>query len=397
MAILIYMWIVAAGLAAGQAAQPAAQNPPAAQPQTSAPPAGPMAPERYKDIQVLTDVPADQLVTTMRYFVIATGIQCNGCHQTDATTGQLNPAADSRGKTTARGMINLVKTVNAGSFGARINCATCHAGRNQPAGLPLAQAMTPEQIAQAAQAAAASGQGGQSAGGAAAQGQGGRGQQPAAPPVNDVIAKYIDAIGGETAVAKLQSRIMAGTLTNRAGQTLPFTIEQSGNRFRYGIESAAAVARGFDGAEGWSRNGDRVSALAGWDLSEAQALADLTAPMQLKAATNLQGGRGARLPGASAGSTVTANLVQRPISPTTTERLFFDSTSGLLRRRQIITRTPLNGVLTDQFDYADYKAEAGVQMPHTIVFNNWNTLDTMTITSVKVNVPVDESRTSKPR
>jgi hypothetical protein len=382
MAILIYMLLAAAGLVAGQAQQ------------TPTTPTGPMAPERYKDIQVLTDVPADQLVPTMRYFVIATGIQCNGCHQTDATTGQLNPAADSRGKTTARGMINLVKTVNAGSFGARINCATCHAGRNQPAGLPLAQTMTPEQIAQAAQAAAAR-QGG--AGGPGAQAQAGRGQLPAAPPVNEVIAKYLDAIGGEAAAATLQSRIVTGTVVNRAGQTLPFTIEQSGNRFRYGVEGAAPVARGFDGTDGWSKSGDRVSTLAGWDLSEAQALADLTLPTQLKAAANLQGGRGARLPGATAGSTVTANLVQRTLSPTTTERLFFDSSTGLLRRRQIITRTPLNGVLTDQFDYSDYKAEAGVQMPHTIVFNNWNTLDTMTVTSVKVNVPIDEARTSKPK
>jgi len=381
--VLIYMLFVAAGLAAGQAAQ--SQTPPA--------PSGPMAPERFKDIQVLTDVPADQLLTTMRYFVIATGIQCNGCHQSDAATGQLNPAADARGKTTARGMINLVKTVNAGSFGARINCATCHAGRNQPAGLPLAQTMTQEQIAQAAQTAAAR-QGGP---GGAAPVQAGRGQPPAAPPVNDVVAKYIDAIGGEAAVGKLQSRVIAGTMTNRAGQTVPFTIEQSGSRFRGSFEGAAPVARGFDGTEGWAKNGDRISALTGWDLAEAQALADLTFPAQLKAATNLQGGRGARLPGATAGSTVTANLVQRTLSPTTTERLFFDSTTGLLRRRQIITRTPLNGVLTDQFDYSDYKAEAGVQMPHTIVFNNWNALDTMTVTSVKVNVPIDEARTAKPK
>ena len=47
-------------------AQGGAQGPPA--------PTGPMAPEKYKDIQVLTDVPADQLDVTMRYFVAATRI-----------------------------------------------------------------------------------------------------------------------------------------------------------------------------------------------------------------------------------------------------------------------------------------------------------------------------------
>lgn len=377
-------------LAAGQATSAAAQAP-----QTPPAATGPMAPERFKDIQVLTDVPADQLLMTMRYFVIATGIQCSGCHQTDAATGQLNPSVDSRGKTTARGMINLVKTVNAGNFGARINCATCHQGRNQPAGLPLAQTMTPEQIAQAAAR-----QGGPGGPGAAAAGQNaaGRGQTPAAPPVADVVAKYIDAIGGDAAVAKLQSRIVSGTVTTRAGQTFPATIEQTGNKFRASADvPGTAMVRGFDGAEGWAKNGDRITPLTGLDLQEAQAAADLMLPSQLKAAANLQGGRGARLPGATVGSTVTANLVQRTLSPTATERLFFDATTGLLRRRQLVTRTPLNGVLTDQWDYSDYKAEGGVQMPHTIVFTNWNTLDTMTITSVKVNVPVDEGRTSKPK
>ncbi|HYM23793.1 MAG TPA: photosynthetic reaction center cytochrome c subunit family protein [Vicinamibacterales bacterium] len=374
-----FILLLSAALAAGQAAQP-----PAA-------PSGPMAPERFKDIQVLTDVPADQLVMTMRYFVIATGIQCNGCHQTDASTGQLNPSVDSRGKTTARGMINLVKTVNAGNFGARINCATCHQGRNQPAGLPLAQAMTPEQVAQAAtarQRAPAGAAGGQSAG---------RGQPPAAPPVADVVAKYIEAIGGRAAVSGLKSRIISGTVTTRMGQTVPVSIEQAGDRFRSSMEGAAPSARGFDGTAGWAKNGDRVSTLSGMDLMEAQAAADLMLPSQLESASNLQGGRSARLPGPTAGSTVTANLVQHTLSPTATERLFFDATTGLLRRRQLITRTPLNGVLTDQWDYSDYKAEGGVQMPHTIVFNNWNTLDTMTITSVKMNAPVDESRTAKPK
>ena len=39
-------------------------------------PTGPLAPTAYKNIQVLTDVPADQLDLTMRYFVAATGLQC---------------------------------------------------------------------------------------------------------------------------------------------------------------------------------------------------------------------------------------------------------------------------------------------------------------------------------
>src|SRR5436190_22146921 len=99
--------------------------------QTPAPPTGPLARTVYKNIQVLTDVPADQLDLTMRYFVAATGLQCQSCHVQDQATGEWQYDKDDRTtKKTVRSMINLDKTVNAGDFGARIDCGTCHAGRN---------------------------------------------------------------------------------------------------------------------------------------------------------------------------------------------------------------------------------------------------------------------------
>src|SRR6187399_2882771 len=110
----------------------------AQQPQQPAAPTGPLAPEKYKDIQVLKDIAADQLDVTMRYFVAATGLNCSNCHVRDQATGVFTYESDTRAKTTARNMIKLVQTVNAGDFGARINCGTCHQGRNQPAGLTAA-------------------------------------------------------------------------------------------------------------------------------------------------------------------------------------------------------------------------------------------------------------------
>src|SRR5262245_21732697 len=76
-----------------------AQQPP------QAAPAGPLAPEKYKDIQVLKDVPADQLDLLMRYFVAATSLQCQSCHMRDQATGVFSYEKDTRGKSTARNMI----------------------------------------------------------------------------------------------------------------------------------------------------------------------------------------------------------------------------------------------------------------------------------------------------
>jgi photosynthetic reaction center cytochrome c subunit len=382
-----------------------AQQP--AQPQA---PTGPLAPEKYKDIQVLKDVPADQLDLTMRYFVAATGLQCQTCHMRDQTTGEFAYEKDTRAKTTARNMIRLVQSVNAGDFGARINCGTCHAGRNQPAGLQPAQMMTAEQIAAAAAADAAR-QGG--AGGAqaargtppptgAAPGQAGatgRGNQPAGPPVDDVIAKYVEALGGRAAVEAVQSRMMSGTLVTRAGQSMNFTIEEKGSKYRETTQrEAGPVTVAFDGAKGWTQSAATISDLEGFPLQQIARLNDLVRPLRIKEQyQNLQAGRPTRLPAATpGGSPADVNLIQGSSAANVTERLYFDTTSGLLVRRQVITRTPLNGSLTETIDYSDYRPVADVKMPFSIRRNTWATLDTLTVADMKPNAAIDDARFAKP-
>ena len=91
------------------------------------------------------------------------------------------------------------------------------------------------------------------------------------------------------------------------------------------------------------------------------------------------------------------NLIQGSLAPTVTERFYFDVTSGLLLRHQVITRTPLNGTLTETIDYSDYRPVAGVMMPFTIKRNNWNTIDTLTVTDIKANTTIDDARFAKPK
>jgi hypothetical protein len=375
-------------------------------------PTGPLAPEKYKDIQVLKDVPADQLDLTMRYFVASTSLQCQSCHVRDQATGEFAYEQDTRNKTTARQMIQLVQTVNAGEFGARINCGTCHQGRSQPAGLQPAQVMTAEQIAQAAAFAARQGgpggpggpggaRGAQPGrGGAPGQPGGGRGNQTPAPPIDDVLNKYLDAIGGQAALAKIQSRVMTGTVVTRAGQSQAFTISEKGNKYLEVIQqSGGASAFGYDGAAGWSNAGGQTADVKDFPLQDALVLNDLPRFLQIKDRyQNLQAGRPTRLPSSTPGGTpIAANLIQGSPAPGVTERFYFDAESGLLLRRQVITRTPLNGSLVEVIDYSDYKAVAGVMMPFTIKRNNWDTLDTMTVTDIKPNVAIDDGKFAKPR
>lgn len=382
-------------------------------------PTSPLAPEKYKDIQVLKDVPADQLDLTMRYFVAATGLNCSNCHQRDQATGEFNYAADTNTKRTARNMIKIVQTVNAADLGARINCGTCHQGLNRPAGLTAATIMTPDQLAalaarqggpggaagpgRGAPPAGAPPAGGAPPGGAAGQGGGRAGaNQTPLPALDDVLNKYVEALGGAAAVQKVQSRVITGTYVTRANQTIPFTIEEKGNKYREtSTLPTTAQTFGFDGAAGWTQTGTFITDLSGFQLQQLTRLNDLPRMQRLKELyQNLTPGRPnpPTLPSTTPGGTpIAVTMIQGQLTPQTTERFFFDATTGLLLRRQITTQTPLNGRMTETFDYSNYKPVAGVMMPFTIKRNNWNTLDILTVTDVKVNVALDDARFGKPR
>ena len=373
--------------------------------QAPAVPAGPLAPEKYKDIQVLKDVPASQLDVTMRYFVAATGLQCQTCHVRDQATGEFAYEKDTRTKSTARQMIQLVQTVNAGDFGARINCGTCHAGNNQPRGLQLAQMMTPEQAQQfaAQQAAMAARQGGGGDRGGAppagAPGQGGRGPQTPTVPMDDILNKYTEAIGGSAAVAAIKSLVITGTLTQRTLQAMPFTIEKKGAKFRETLQSQPmAITRGFDGTTGWGQAGTNVAELTGFPLDQIVRYADVMLPADLKQKySNLASIRSTPIPAATPGGTATATVGLRGGIPgVITETFTFDASTGLLLRRSVTTSTGLNGRLVEQFDYADYRAVNGVKLPFEITRTNWNTLDTLKVSSIKANTNIDDARFSKP-
>jgi len=77
--------------------------------QTPAPPAGPLAPEKYKNIMELKDVPAAQLHDTMVYMEAAIGANCSFCHVRDAAGEFAFEKDDRPNKKTAREMIAMVR------------------------------------------------------------------------------------------------------------------------------------------------------------------------------------------------------------------------------------------------------------------------------------------------
>jgi hypothetical protein len=398
--IVAALWIGCVCIQAQQQQQPPAQQPGAAQQQPAAP-TGPLAPEKYKNIQALKTLPADQLDGVMRFMAASLGLECQDCHVTAESGPWPMDKDDKRTKQTARKMIDMVNAINAANFNnrPRVTCATCHAGKEQPNPTPpLATELTPDQIAAlnaprppappqpaAPPAGAQPNQQGQP-------GQPGRGGPPRpTETVDQVLDAYVAALGGVDAVNKVQTLVMKGTVTNRAAQTIPLTLElKAPGRLRMTIDDPKGqTIRTFDGTTGWTKTPNGAFDVNGFELQQLGRLADLGWATKMKERyQNLQAQRYVKIDGKD-----TIMLAGRT-SPEVTEQLFFDKTSGLLLRRVITTRTAM-GNLPEQIDYSEYRAVNGVKIPYQIRRASWDFVNTQKYTDIKANQPLDDARFAK--
>jgi Photosynthetic reaction centre cytochrome C subunit len=90
------------------------------------------AEKRYKNIQLLKGVAADNIMPIMNSFRTALGVACNYCHVSNSPDDAHKD--DNPKKQIARNMIKLMRETNAKFFnGAQtVNCNTCHQGRAKP-------------------------------------------------------------------------------------------------------------------------------------------------------------------------------------------------------------------------------------------------------------------------
>src|SRR5262245_56757600 len=172
---------------------------------------------REKNVKLLGDVPVSQFIPIMNYFAVSMGRRCNYCHVNN--NGVWDYASDAKAeKNTAREMIKLVLNTNNTLQGLKLDpiaCYTCHRGRNSPQStIPLPLAVpTPPAGGQGRPAGAPAG----AAGTPGAQPQGSPTPRPTPTPAEEIIAKYVTAIGGQANVDKVQSRTLKGSSTNGAG------------------------------------------------------------------------------------------------------------------------------------------------------------------------------------
>src|SRR5262245_20566384 len=87
------------------------------------------AAEAYKNIQVLKDAPADQLLPAMQFISTSLGVGCDHCHVRGAFEKD-----EKKPKETARKMMQMTAAINQNNFeGHRdVTCYSCHHGTSLP-------------------------------------------------------------------------------------------------------------------------------------------------------------------------------------------------------------------------------------------------------------------------
>lgn len=95
----------------------------------------------YKNIQVLKDAPADQLVPAMQFISASLGAECDYCHVQNAFEKD-----DKQPKQTARKMMQMMFAINKNNFDGhrQVTCYSCHRGSTAPAGTPLVAGEEPK-------------------------------------------------------------------------------------------------------------------------------------------------------------------------------------------------------------------------------------------------------------
>jgi photosynthetic reaction center cytochrome c subunit len=390
-AVTFAVALAATGLRA-QGGQGGQGGPPPAPPKP-----GQLAPDYFKNIKVLKNVPADQLRTQMEYFTASLGVQCNFCHVQGQFDSDDNPRKDR-----ARKMMAMVDRFNDNtSNDITLTCATCHHGRVPPERTPtLSVNMTQAEAdaAAAARAARAGGPGGGGQGrgpGAPGGGQGGqgRGRGPAPEPkptetADEIVAKYIQALGGQAALGQAKTRVAEGTQTTRDLQTAPIKVQEKvTGEYRIDVASQPnAAVRVSAPAGAWATGfGPNARDLEGIQAAQVARPTDFGIGAGIKTLyTNLTVRRYENVDGKP------AIVVDAKRGDIVNESLYFDRESGLLVRRLVQTKTAY-GNLAEQVDYTDYRDAGGIKVPFQIKYTTWNQVTTEKFTDVKVNAPVDDA------
>jgi photosynthetic reaction center cytochrome c subunit len=341
-----------------------------------------MAEQVFKNVQLLRGIPVNEFMGTMGFFAASLSLNCNECHVAESGSSLERYADDTPRKQTTRKMILMVRTINQANFGGKreVTCYTCHRGSSDPPKITPSLAEqygTPPDDPNEAEI-----------------------QDPPSPgpSADQILDKYIQALGGAQRLASLKSFVGKGTYEgfDTFHDMVPVDVFANAPDQRTTIAHTPTgdSTTTFDGRSGWIAAADKMAQvlpLTGGDLDAARLDADLSIPARVKQA----------LSDWRSGFPSTAiddrkvDIVQGTAAGGSRAKLYFDDKSGLLVRLVRYTDTVV-GLNPTQIDYSDYRDVSGVKVPFHWVVTWTDGQSTFQLNSVQPNVPINAARFAKP-
>ena len=329
-----------------------------------------MTEEAYKNVQVLKGIPADQLVPAMQFITSSLGVECSFCHVEGAFEKD-----DKKPKQVARKMMQMMFATNQENFEGHleVTCYSCHRGSPHPLATPIIaeagmQAVPEDALDEHGPA------------------------PPEVPHAEQIFARYVDALGGASAIGKLSTRVEKGTI-KLSGRQFPIDIfsKVPGKRLSVIHLPNGDSITAYDGTSGWTSAPDRpVRDIPAPEVASARLDVDLQLPIRFKQLLgDLSTGKPEKI-GDHDVYVVSGLTAGEP-----TVKFYFDERSGLLLRMLRYVNSPL-GRNPTQIDYADYRDQGGVKMPFQRTIARPGAHFTIQIEEAHDNVPVDDAKFARP-
>ena len=352
-----------------------------------------MAEQAFKNVQLLRGISVKEFMETMGFFAAATNANCTTCHGEESAGSWDKYAVDTPLKQTTRKMMIMMNGINATYFGGKreVTCYSCHRDADRPKVTPtLAEQYAtptpddPDDITK---------------------------QAPGQPTPDQVLDKYLQALGGAQKVATLTSFAIKGTYQGYDDPSMvPVEI------YAKAPGQYAQLAHTSNGDSAWVNDGRNawvlqsaldtpvpLVTLTAGDLDGANLEAQLFFPARIKQLlTNLRVGYPLSGTLSILPDKVGAGIDDRELTVmqgTTAAgnrvKLYFDPTTGLLTRMMRFTNLPV-GFITTEMDFADYRDVSGIKIPFRVTKTWVDGRSLVLVNSIQLNVPIDASKFAKP-
>ena len=215
------------------------------------------------------------------------------------------------------------------------------------------------------------------------------------PTADQIIEKYVQALGGKAAIEKINSRTTKASFDIPAmgagGTVEAYEKAPNKNVAIITIPGFGVIREGFDGKVAWAE--DPTTGLrekSGLELADAKLEAEFYKPIRLKQLFPTMTVKGKEKVGERE-----AYVVEGKPAEGSVEKWYFDTQTGLLIRQDAERETPQGKMPTEVY-MDDYREVDGVKIPHAI--RQTTPMFTINIKNeeVKHNVPVEDAKFNKP-